>query len=96
MVQPLRAREAKSLAKRILSGGRVEFSGHARREMQKDGLLDQDAFFALQAGTWREAEWENGGWRHQVHAVDYVIVVEFIEELELLVVTGWRKKGRKR
>jgi hypothetical protein len=34
--------------------------------MTKDGLTDLDAVNVLRAGVVREAEWENGSWRHRV------------------------------
>lgn len=76
---------------------------HAREEMQKDGLTDVDAVNVLRAGIVREAEFENGSWRHRVETQRMVFVVTFdpepeqmpqddevVEELELVVVTGWR------
>ena len=79
-------------AVRILVEGQVAFTRHALEELKKDGLTTDDAARALRAGSWKEAEWENGAWRHQVHAADYVVVAEFVEELKLLVITAWRKK----
>ena len=71
--------------------------------MQKDGLTDVDAVNVLRAGVVREAEFENGSWRHRVETQRMVFVVTFdpepeqmpedddlVEELELVVVTGWR------
>jgi hypothetical protein len=46
----------------------------------------------MHAGAVKEAEWENGGWRHQVRTQKIVVVIEFLSENEVLVVTAWRLK----
>ena len=103
---PLKATDARKLIRRLIDEGRFVPPGarsHAREEMQKDGLTDVDAVNVLRAGVVREAEFENGSWRHRVETQRMVFVVTFdpepeqmpedddlVEELELVVVTGWR------
>lgn len=103
---PLKATEARKLIRRLLDEGRFVSPGtrsHARREMDKDELSDLDAVNVLRGGAVREAEWENGSWRHRVETPKMVFVVTFdpevqampaddadVGEVELIVVTGWR------
>jgi hypothetical protein len=74
--------------------------------MEKDRLTDIDAVNVLRAGAVREAEWENGSWRHRVETPKMVVVATFdpepdrmpddddeLGDLELLVVTGWRLRS---
>ena len=103
---PLKATDARKLIRRLLDDGRFISPGkgsHARKEMDKDGLTDLDAVNVLRAGIVREAEWENGSWRHRVDTPKMAFVVAFdpepetmpadddeIGDTELVVVTGWR------
>lgn len=103
---PLKATDARRLIRRLLDEGRFVSPGkaaHARKEMDKDRLTDVDAVNVLRAGIVREAEWENGSWRHRVETQRMVFVVTFdpepfqmpaetddVGEIELVLVTGWR------
>ncbi|MCL2779187.1 MAG: hypothetical protein FWD73_14405 [Polyangiaceae bacterium] len=102
---PIPAPEAKKLIRRLLKEGTFVVCQHGRDEMNKDGLNDVDALNVLRAGTVQEAEWENGGWRHQVCTQRMTFVVAFdpdpaskvaddvnCDETELIVVTAWRAK----
>ena len=103
---PLRATDARKLIRRLLDEGRFVPPGtgtHARKEMDKDVLTDVDAVNVLRGGVVREAEFENGSWRHRVETPRMVFVVLFdpepermpaddadVGEMELVLVTGWR------
>jgi len=103
---PLKATDARKLIRRLLDEGKFISPGartHARKEMEKDGLTDLDAANVLRGGAVREAEWENGSWRHRVETQKLVFVATFdpepagmpeddddLGDLELIVVTGWR------
>ncbi len=103
---PLKATDARKLIRRLLDDGRFISPGkgsHARSEMDKDGLTDLDAVNVLRGGVVREAEWENGCWRHRVDTPKIAFVVAFdpdpetmpsdrgdLGDTELVVVTGWR------
>jgi len=78
---------------------------HARKEMVKDGLSDVDAVNVLRGGAVREAEWQNGSWRHRIETPRMVFVATFdpwidtmpgddddLSGVELVLVTGWRIK----
>ena len=91
MKQPLRAVEAKRLAKAILETGRVSYSEHAQARLKKHRMTTTDCENVLRGGAYQEAEWENGGWRHQVHTQKFVVVIEFVKESNLLVITEWRR-----
>ncbi len=49
------------------------------------------AYVVLRGGVVREAEWEHGEWRHQVHAGVDVLVLTFEAEANAVVITGWRR-----
>src|SRR5579859_4013804 len=102
---PLRATDARKLIRRLLDEGKFISPGagsHARKEMEKDGLTDLDAVNVLRGGSVREAEFENGSWRHRVETPRMVFVAAFDPEpekmpaddedldVELVLVTGWR------
>ena len=92
MNQPLTAIEARKLAREILVSGTVVISTHARKEMDNDKLTAVDITNVLRGGSYNEAEWENGGWRHQVSTQRIVVVIEFDSETEVIIVTAWRRK----
>ncbi len=103
---PPKATDARRLIRRLLDEGKLVSPGqgtHARREMDKDGLTDVDAANVLRGGVVREAEWENGSWRHRIETQRIVFVIAFepevtpvpaedddIGNIELIIVTGWR------
>lgn len=100
---PLKATGARTYIRRLLEEGVFVVSDHARREMGKDDLGNQDAMNILRAGVVREPEWENGSWRYRVDTPRMCFVVTFdpdpevlpdegddLSEVELVVVTAWR------
>jgi hypothetical protein len=91
MNQPFRATEARKLLRRILNNGVVTYAQPHAIDMIKDRKLSiLDCENVIRAGAVQEAEWENGGWRHQVRTQKIVVVIEFLSEEEVLVVTAWR------
>ncbi len=104
----LKAADARQLIRRLLTEGRFVSPGagsHARKEMEKDDIIDVDAVNVLRGGIVDEAEWENGSWRYRVRTAKMVFVVTIdpdpdalpgkdddLEDMELVVVTGWRIK----
>jgi len=92
MDQPLRAPEAKKLLRKILDGGEVTYSQpHAIERMRERGISLADCLNVMRAGVMQEAQLENGGWRHRIETAKIVVVVEFLSDDEVLVVTTWRK-----
>lgn len=91
MNQPLKATVARKLLRRILNGGIVTYSQpHAIDRLKERVLSTLDCENVMRAGVVQEAEWDNGGWRHQVRTQKIVVVIEFLSEDEVLVVTAWR------
>lgn len=91
MNQPLRATEARKLLRSILNCGFVTYSQpHAIDRLKERALSTLDCENVLRAGVVEEAEWNDGGWRHQVRTQRIVVVVEFLSEEEVLIVTAWR------
>lgn len=73
--------------------GTVVFSRHARREMDADGMTEQDAINVLRAGRIHEpAEFEGASWRYRCHTVRFCVVVAFDGATRSIVVTAWRKQ----
>lgn len=92
MTEPFDPAEARRLIRKIATSpeGTVVFTGHARDEMAKDGLDEVDCTRVLRGGVVEPAEWENGRWRYRVHSYQVWVVVQFVAELSLIVVTAWR------
>ena len=91
MNQPLRATEARKLLRRILTTGVVTYAQpHAIDMIKERNLSILDCENVIRAGAVQEAEWENGGWRHQIRTPRIVGVIEFLSEEEVLVVAAWR------
>ncbi len=94
MNEPLDQAQARREIRRIVTSpdGTIVFSRHAREEMEADGLDERDCTNALRAGVVEPAEWENGAWRYRVHSYAVWVVVQFIPEESLLVITAWRRR----
>jgi hypothetical protein len=89
MKQPLAAVEARKLARLILAKGTVIFTTHCLRELAKDGKTTVDATNVIRGGSYLEAEWEHGAWRHRAQTQRMAVVIEFETEAELIVVTSF-------
>jgi hypothetical protein len=60
--------------------------------MRRDGIEITDIANVLRGGMPREPEFENGAYRYKVETQRFCVVVEFIQEDELMIVTAWRFK----
>lgn len=92
MDEPLPPVAAKRLVAAILEDGTWICSSHARDEMEKDSMSDQDALNVLRAGVFDEAEWENGSWRYRARTARMAVIFQFESEDELRLITAWRYK----
>jgi Domain of unknown function (DUF4258) len=93
MKEPFNRNEAKKLIQAILREGDFVFSGHAEEELAKDELTTYDALNVLRAGRILEQpEQVHGTWRYRVHTEQMVVVVAFVSESKLKIITAWRKK----
>ena len=93
MKEPYNRNEAKKLILKIIQDGSVVLSRHAEEELAKDGLTTVDATNVLREGKIIEPpEQEHGTWRYRVHTEQMVVVVTFVSESKLKVITAWRKK----
>lgn len=93
MKEPFNRQEAKKLIQQILKEGITLFSRHAEEELKKDELSVVDATNVLRAGTiTEEPELEKGSWRYRVRTERMVVVVAFVSETKLKVVTAWRTR----
>ncbi|EPX59890.1 hypothetical protein D187_002634 [Cystobacter fuscus DSM 2262] len=93
MKEPFNRNEARKLIQEICATGIVESSRHAKEELAKDDLTMFDVRNVLRAGKiLEEPELENGTWRYRVHTELMAVVVAFVSESKLKIVTAWRKK----
>jgi hypothetical protein len=93
MKEPFNRNEAKKLIQAILREDNFVFSGHAETELAKDDLTTFDARNVLRAGKiLEEPELVNGTWRYRVHTERMVVVIAFLSESKLKIITAWRKK----
>ena len=92
MDEPLLPDRAKRRLVDIIENGTITFSKHARDEIAKDGLNDQDAINVLRGGVVEPGELENGSWRYRVRTSRMTFVVAFRSDTEARIVTAWRKK----
>jgi hypothetical protein len=89
--EPLPPNDARRLARQVLERGTVSFSRHAREEMAKDGIDEQDVASVLRGGIAEPGELERGTWRYRLRVAELYVVVAFLSETDILVVTAWRK-----
>ncbi len=90
--EPLRCSQAKALIRDILRNGFVTYSKpHAEQRLKERNLTTVDCVNILRGGVVEEPEFENGSWRYRVRTPLICVVVRFISEDELEVVTAWRE-----
>jgi hypothetical protein len=93
MKEPFNRNEAKKLIQAICREGIIVSSRHAQEELAKDDLTTVDVMNVLRAGRiLEEPEQINGTWRYRVHTDQMAVVVAFMSESKLKIVTAWRKK----
>ncbi|MCM2358030.1 MAG: DUF4258 domain-containing protein [Geobacteraceae bacterium] len=91
MEELLRPRDAKILVRRILDDGIVVYAvPHALERLSQRGISTVDCENVLRGGAVQDPEWENGAWRYQVRTGKIAVVIQFLSEEELLIVTAWR------
>ena len=91
--EPLAPDIATALIHRIVREGSVAISKHARTEMAADNLTTVDCTNVMRCGAVSEAaDLERRTWRYRIHTRRMCVVVAFRSEVELVVVTAWRKK----
>ncbi|HMR08160.1 MAG TPA: DUF4258 domain-containing protein [Polyangiaceae bacterium] len=85
--------QARKLLSYVLEHGTVFFSAHAKREIAKDAMTEQDVINVLRAGRiFEPGELERGSWRYRCHTNIFCVVVAFSDVTQSIVVTAWRKK----
>ena len=90
--EPLDPAKSKKLVREIIENGKVEFSGHALKELNEDNLSELDAINVLRGGWPDPAEYENGSWRYRFQTVRICVVVSFRTEDWTVVITAWKKR----
>lgn len=90
--EPLTNVEAKQVARTIEENGKIFFSKHAREEMEADHLSDVECYRVIRGGFCEGCDYINDSWRYRFYAMEIYVVLAFIDETRLMVVTVWRKK----
>ncbi len=89
---PLKPPDAKALARDIAENGTVEYSGHSLVEMKKDELETTDCLNLIRAGVYQPPELEKGELRYRISTPRMCIVIVFLSETRLRVITAWRNE----
>lgn len=89
---PLKPPNAKKLIRHIFENGVVDFSSHALDEMRSDKLETTDCVNVLRGGNVEPPECVNNQWRYRVTTPRMCVVMTFISNDRLRVVTAWRNK----
>lgn len=93
MEQPFKKQYARQLLNNIVREGQgsILYSRpHALEQMSKRGLIPIDCENVLRCGHVEEPELENGSWRHRVKTSKIIVVVTFLSEETVMIVTAWR------
>jgi hypothetical protein len=89
-IEPLKPPDARKLAREIVDTGIFDFSGHAYEEMANDSLQSTDCLNIIRAGIYDEPEYRNDEWRYRVCTQRMCVVITFMSETRLRVITAWR------
>lgn len=93
MKERFSAKKAKNHLRKILKSGDVMYSiPHAQERLQQRNISTVDCENVLRAGLVEEAELERGAWRYRVCSPNMVVVIEFLSENTVLIITAWRIK----
>lgn len=96
--EPLQPADARALIKRILQSGGTTWDtsakSHFLKEMAADELVLVDCINVLRGGIPGPAEWndEYEEFRYCVRTNKICVVVAFVSDQELFIVTTWRNK----
>lgn len=91
--EPLTTSAARKAVRAALQSGKIEFSGHAQREMKKDALETTDCVNVLRGGVVEPPELDAGTWRYRVATQRICVVVALPMAAKIRVVTVWRKRA---
>lgn len=91
-IMELKPDEARELFRRIVNDGDIEFTEHARAELEKDDLHTTDCLNVLRGGEVVGVELRFGKLRYRVATNQMTAIVTVVSETELCVVTAWRNQ----
>src|SRR5437588_317321 len=96
--EPLSPPEAKKRIRGILKTGNVLYDtgpkSHLLAELKNDEMSILDCMNILRGGAVLPGEYENGSWRYRVETNRMCVVVRFLSETQLFMITAWRMKKR--
>lgn len=88
---PLPPEQVRKRLRAILETGTLTYAiSHALERLRQRNISLVDCENVLRSGVVDPAEWENGAWRYSVRTQKITVIVQFLDEDELLVVTAWR------
>lgn len=88
---PLPPEQVRKRLRAILEAGTLTYAiPHALERLRQRNISLVDCENVLRGGVVDPAEWENGAWRYPVRTQKITVIVQFLDEDELLVVTAWR------
>jgi Domain of unknown function (DUF4258) len=88
---PLPPEQVRKRLRAILETGTLTYAiPHALERLRQRNISLVDCENVLRGGVVAPAEWENGAWRYPVRTQKITVIVQFLDEDELLVVTAWR------
>ncbi len=90
MKYQIRPGDARRLLREILENGTVTYPDYARERMEQRLVATIDCENALWAGKVKHPEWINDAWRYRVVTRKLEVVIEFVSENEIVIVTAMR------
>lgn len=88
---PLPPEQVRKRLRAILETGTLTYAiPHALERLRQRNISLVDCENVLRGGVVDPAEGENGAWRYPVRTQKITVIVQFLDEDELLVVTAWR------
>lgn len=60
--------------------------------MEQRSITTVDCINVMRAGRVEDAELEKGVWRHHVSSDKFTVIIQFLSEEEVLVITVWETK----
>ncbi len=90
MEYQIRPGDARRLLREILEIGIITYPDYARKRMEQRLVTTIDCENVLWAGKVKHPEWINNAWRYRVVTTKLEVVIEFVSENEIVIVTTMR------
>lgn len=91
LLEPLPTDAVRRLLREILDTGIITYAiPHALDRLRQRNISIVDCENVLRGGAVDPGEWENGAWRYRVRTQKIEVIIQFLAENEVLIVTAWR------